>query len=126
MVGRLYILLKSQQCGVEDDAELEQILADWHPTIAKAIGESWNRSDALVTALELQLETDPPLHEEATLAEVLCAARLVLHYDGADESPDGSDYPLLQRLGIAYYGDTAGPLADHAEALDDIRQGLRA
>ncbi len=126
VVGRLYILLKSQECGVEDDAELEQILADWHPTIAKAIGESWNMSDALVTALELQLETDPPLHEEATLAEVLCAARLVLQYDNADESPEAGEYPLLQRLGIAYHGDTSGPLADHAESLDNIRQGLRA
>ena len=126
VVGRLYILLKSQECGVEDDAELEQILADWHPTIAKAIGESWNMSDALITALELQLESDPPLHEEATLAEVLCAARLVLQYEGADQSPDAGEYPLLQRLGIAYHGDTAGPLADHAQALDDIRQGLRA
>ncbi len=27
VVGRLYILLKSQECGMEDDAELEQVLA---------------------------------------------------------------------------------------------------
>jgi len=124
VVGRLYILLKSQECGIEDEEALEQVLADWHPAISKAIGESWNMSDALVDALELQLETDPPLQENATLAEVLCAARLVLQHDGADQTLDVSDYPLLQRLGIADHGDSTVTLADHAEALNNVRKGL--
>ncbi len=124
VVGRLYILLKSQERGIEDDAELEQVLADWHPAISKAIGESWNMSDALVNALELQLETDPPLQENATLAEVMCAARLILEHKGADQQLLASDYPLLQRLGIADHGDSSVTLADHAEALNNIRQGL--
>ena len=126
VVGRLYILLKSQECGVEDDAELEQVLADWHPAISKAIGESWNMSDELVNALEQQLETDPPLQENATIAEVLCAAKLILLYDSTDELLVASEYPLLQRLGIANHGDTSVTLAEHAEALNNIRQGLSA
>jgi len=126
VVGRLYILLKSQECGVEDDVELEQVLADWHPAISKAIGESWNMSEGLVSALELQLETDPPLQENATLAEVLCASRLILQHDGANEALVASEYPLLQRLGIADHSDTSVTLADHAEALNNVRQGLRA
>lgn len=126
VVGRLYILLKAQECGVEDDMELDKVLADWHPAISKAIGESWNMSDELVNALEHQLETDPPLQENATLAEVLCAARLILQQDGADEALVASEYPLLQRLGIAEHDDTSVSLAEHAEALDNIRQGLRA
>ena len=126
VVGRLYILLKAQECGVEDDVELDQVLADWHPAISKAIGESWNMSDELVNALEHQLETDPPLQENATLAEVLCAARLILQHDSADEALIASEYPLFQRLGIADHDDTSVALAEHAEALDNIRQGLRA
>ncbi len=126
VIGRLYILLKSEEYKIEDDAELEQVLADWHPAISKAIGESWNMSDELVNALELQLEMDPPLQETATLAEVLCAAKLILLYDGADESLVASEYPLLQRLGIADHGDTAVTLAEHAETLKNIRQGLSA
>ena len=126
VIGRLYILLKSREQGIEDDTELKQVLADWHPAISKAIAESWNMSQELVDALESQLETDPPLQEQATLAEVLCAARLLLEYDSAGESLTASDYPLLQRLGIADYEDTAVTLAEHAEALDNIRQGLRA
>ncbi len=126
VVGRLYIILKSQQSGVEDDADLEQILADWHPSISKAIGESWNMSEDLVNALEQQLETDPPLQETATLAEVLCAAKLFVTYDATNEPLVGGEYPLLQRLGIADHGDTGVTLEEHAEALDNIRQGLRA
>jgi len=126
VVGRLYILLKSQECGMEDDTELEQVLADWHPAISKAIAESWNMSEDLVSALELQLESDPPLQEHASLAEVLCAARLIRQHDGAEEPLVASEYPLLQRLGIANHGDTSVTLAEHAEALDNIRQGLRA
>lgn len=126
VIGRLYILMKSQQCGIGIDSELEEILAAWHPAIAKAIGESWNMSDDLVAALEQQLETDPPLQENATLAEVLCAARLILQYDNLDEPLLGSEYPLLQRLGIGGHDDASVTLEDHAEALDGIRQGLRA
>ena len=126
VVGRLYIILKSQKCGVEDDAELEQVLADWHPAISKAIGESWNMSDELVNALEHQLETDPPLKESATLAEVLCTARLFVNSDATGEPLVASEYPLLQRLGIANHGDTAVTLDEHKEALDNVRQGLRA
>lgn len=125
VVGQLYTLLKSQDCGIDDYAALEDVLIDWHPTISKAIAESWNMSEDLVNALELQLETDPPLQESATLAEVLCSARLILEYSKSVEPLAASEYPLLQRLGIADFGESSVTLDDHAEALDAIRQGLR-
>ncbi len=126
VIGRLYILLKSEERQLTDDAVLDQVLADWHPAISKAIGESWNMSDAIVTALELQLETDPPLQENASLAEVLCAARLILDQGGPNNTLPVSDYPLLQRLGIANHGDTSVTLEEHAEALNTIKQSLIA
>ena len=126
VVGRLYILLKSEECGMQDDAELEQVLADWHPAIAKAIGESWNMSDELVNALEQQLETDPPLQENATMAEVLCAARLILQYERTDDDLIGSEFPLLQRLGLANHDDASVTLESHVEMLTNIKQGLIA
>lgn len=125
VVGRLYIMLKSQEFGLDDYAELEQLLADWHPAISKAIAESWNMSEEFVSALELQLETDPPVGEHASLAEVLCTARLILQYSGSGEPLMGSEYPLLQRLGIADHGESSVTLDGHADALDSIRQGLR-
>ncbi len=125
VIGRLYILWKSDECGMTDYAQLEPVLEDWHPTIGKAIAESWNMSEAITSALEVQLETDPPLQESATLAEVLCAARLFLHYESSGEPLVASEYPLLQRLGIADFDESSVTLDAHAEAIDNIRQSLR-
>jgi len=125
VIGRLYILLKSREHGLEDDADLEQVLADWHPAISKAIAESWNMSEDLIIALEMQLDTDPPVGEAASLAEVLCAAKIILKYNSTGTPLAGSEYPLLQRLGIADHAAESVTLDDHAGALDDIRKGLR-
>ncbi|NNF49447.1 MAG: HDOD domain-containing protein [Woeseiaceae bacterium] len=125
VIGRLYILWKYDECAMSNYAELETILSDWHPTIGKAIVESWNMADEIASALELQLETDPPLQESATYAEVLCAARLIFQNESLGEPLVGSEYPLLQRLGIADYEDSTVTLDAHAVAIEAIRQGLR-
>lgn len=125
VLGRLYIFMKSQDYKGLTYSELDTILADWHPAIAKAIAESWNMSEGIVTALETQLETNPTLQEKETLAEVLSAARLILHHQAASIPLVASEYPLLQRLGIADHADCSVTLDDHAEAIDEIRQGLR-
>lgn len=125
VIGRLYIFLKAQEHGVVDYSELEAIVADWHPAISKAIAESWDMSEELVNALETQLDTDPPLRESASLAEVLSAARLILHHSVSGEPLVASEYPLLQRLGIANHDEDAVTLDGYADAIDVIRQGLR-
>ena len=124
VLGRLYIFMKSLQAGGLDYAELEPILTDWHPAISKAIAESWNMSEELVNALETQLDTNPALRESASLAEVLSAARLILHHERAGEPLSASEFPLLQRLGIADHSENAVTLEAHAAAIDEIRQGL--
>ena len=116
----------SQEVEGLDYAELEVILADWHPAIAQAIAESWNMSEELVNALETQLEPDPALRETASLAEVLSAARLILQHETSGNSLDASEYPLLLRLGIANHGENSVTLGAHAEEIDLIRQGLSA
>ncbi|MGB5353597.1 MAG: HDOD domain-containing protein [Woeseia sp.] len=126
VLGRLYIFMKSLEFGAIDYVELETILADWHPAISKAIAESWGMSDELVYALETQLDMDPPVQEAANLAEVLAAAKLILQYETSGESLNAADYPLLQRLGIADHGATGVTLDEYADAIDEVRQGLRA
>jgi len=125
VLGRLYIFMKSAEQGVTDYAALEGIIADWHPAICKAIAESWNMSDELVNALETQLDTNPELRESASLAEVLSASRLVFEHETSGESLDAGEFPLLQRLGIADQNESAVTLDEHAEAINDIRQGLK-
>lgn len=125
VLGRLYIFMKSQDYGDLDYTELETILADWHPAIAKAIAEDWEMSEELVNALETQLDPDPPLRETASLAEVLSAARLIFQSTTSGEPLAASEYPLLQRLGIADHNEESVTLDDYAEAIDEIRRGLK-
>ena len=124
VVGRLYIFMKAREHEDLDYAELELALAEWHPSISKAIAESWNMSDELVHALETQLETNPALRETASLAEVLSASRVILTHETAGVPLVASKYPLLQRLGIADHDDSAVTLEEHADAISEIRQGL--
>ena len=124
VLGKLYIFMKAEDFESMDYSELETILADWHPAISKAIAESWNMSDDMVYALETQLEENPDVKEDASLAEVLSAARLFLHQDQSGEALDASEYPLLLRLGIANHNDSAVTLDKHADEIGEIRQGL--
>lgn len=125
VLGRLYIFLKSEEFGTIDYAELEPILDVWHPAIAKAIAESWDMSEGLVNALETQLENDPALKEQATLAEVLSASRIILEHKQSGEALVASEYPLLLRLGIANHDDTAVTMEQHMEAIALIRQSFK-
>lgn len=125
VLGRLYIFFKSEEFGTIDYADLEPILDMWHPAIAKAIAESWDMSEALVDALESQLENDPDLKEQATVAEVLSAARLIHEHKLSGDPLAASEYPLLLRLGIANHGDTEVTMEQHAEALALIRQSFK-
>lgn len=124
VLGRLYIFLKSQDEGTIAYAELEPILEVWHPAIAKAIAESWGMSEELVNALESQLDTEPPVQESASLTEVLSSAKLILQSRQSGEPLDGSEYPLLQRLGIADHDDSAVTMDQHADAIAEIRQSF--
>ncbi|MCH9695771.1 MAG: HDOD domain-containing protein [Gammaproteobacteria bacterium] len=124
VLGRLYIFMKSQNHSDIAYAELESITADWHPAISKAIAESWNMSDELIEALETQLETNPDLRESASIAEVLSSSKLILEHEQSGTPLDASEYPLLQRLGIADHGEGSVTLDAHAEAIAEIRQGL--
>lgn len=124
VLGRLYIFMKWQEYGDVGWEELGAILNEWHPAIAKAIAETWGMSDELAIALESQLESDLPVQEKATLAEVLAASRLIYQHQRASQPLDGALYPLLQRLGVAGAGDESVGLEAHAEQLAGIRNAL--
>jgi len=124
VLGRLYIFMKSEDYEALSYSELETVLADWHPAICKAIAENWNMSEELVYALETQLDTNPALQETASLAEVLSAAKLIFQHETSGAPLVASEYPLLQRLGIADHNESSVTLNEHAQHIERIRQGL--
>ena len=124
VLGRLYIFMKWQEYGDVGWDELGAILETWHPAIAKAIAENWGMSEELVHALEVQLESDLPVQETASLAEVLSASRLIQQHQAAQQILDPALYPLLQRLGIAGAQDEEVTLEQHADQVAAIRNAL--
>lgn len=124
VLGRLYIFMKSIEYPDISYSELDEILREWHPSIAKAIAETWGMSEELATALENQLETDLPVEEKATVAEVLISARLIYQHELAGEPLDGTLFPILQRLGICSADDENASLEAHRSQIDNIRNAL--
>jgi HD-like signal output (HDOD) protein len=124
VLGRLYIFMKSIEYPDITYSELDEILTEWHPTIAKAIAETWGMPDELAMALENQLHTDLPVEEKPTLAEVLIAARLIYRHELAGEPIDGALFPILQRLGICSASDENASIEKHQGQIDKIRNAL--
>ncbi|MEO7386958.1 MAG: HDOD domain-containing protein [Gammaproteobacteria bacterium] len=78
-MGSLYVLTRAHREGVSlgDAAEWNATIADWHPTIARAILENWGMPLTLVEAVETQdafHEGDPATM--SLLARMLAASKL--------------------------------------------------
>jgi len=124
VLGRLYIFMKSIEYPDMSYSELDEILKEWHPVIAKAIAETWGMSEGLAHALENQLHVEIPVEENATIAEVLIAARLIYQHEMAKEPLDGSLFPILQRLGICSAEESEVSLEEHQTQIDNMRNAL--
>lgn len=124
VLGRLYIFMKSIEYPEIPFSELDEILREWHPTIAKAIAETWGMSDELAIALENQLQADLPVEEKPTFAEVLIAARLLYQHELAEEPLDGKLFPILQRLGICSADEENASIEEYQPQIDNIRNAL--
>lgn len=124
VLGRLYIFMKSIDYPDITYSDLDEILREWHPVIAKAIAETWGMSEDLAHALENQLHTDLPVEEKPTLAEVLISARLIYQHELAEQPIDGTLFPILQRLGICSADDDSVSLDEHRPKIDNIKSAL--
>ncbi len=135
VIGRLYIVMRFEAFG-PDDEELEDVVADWHTTIGKAIAESWGLSDALIQALEQQNGYGMRFEGPVKLAEVLIAAKVINHGGqdphtmdmdemDSDARVDAPPLPALERLGIPSNDRTSTlGLGTHIEEIERIRSAL--
>jgi HD-like signal output (HDOD) protein len=95
VLGRLYIIMRSQDTPELSDAEISEIINGWHATIGKAILETWGLPESLQHAVEHQDEFDGAQEGDVSLTDVLLAAKLL-----ARGETDGRRFPALQRLGM--------------------------
>lgn len=87
-MGRLYILTRAAnfQLLFNDQPTYNQIVRDWHSSIAKAILENWEISEEIVSAVE-EYENIDRAHIGATdLTDVLTVANLLASFHEFPES----------------------------------------
>jgi HD-like signal output (HDOD) protein len=118
VLGRLYIIMRSKEMAELSDAEMRQVVDGWHATIGKAILETWGLPETLQHAVEHQDELETAQEGDASLTDVLIAAKLLERGE-----TDGVKYPALRRVGVALK-DGVKPLDQYEEELKSVRSSL--
>lgn len=126
VIGKLYIFMQANDdnCDLTPE-EIEEIGGDWHPTIAKAIVESWGLPESLQTAMEEQDEYGTPPRGSMTLSDVLISARVMSASKRSDEpAPTAAQVPSLQRIGLVSKDDEPASIDRYEELIRLVRQTL--
>ena len=110
-VGTVYILSRTVTW---DDADLPGealtgVVAQWSPSISRAIGENWELTPPIIEAIANHQDLDRSGVGNADLCDVLTAA-VALH-DGNE--PTIAELPAVQRLGLTF--EICTRLVDEAE-----------
>jgi len=125
LMGRLYILVQCTEHGTSGQRVVlsEDLVDEWHPTIAKAVLKNWRMSEVVCEAVGAQAEEHGVRTGNATLTDVLVtgirlANRLKHNYDATRLNAGG----VLARLNLSV--EECDGLVDEARA--DIRALERA
>lgn len=100
-VGKLYILTKASEYPgfLGDDASVDTVLAEWHPSVGRSIIEAWGFPDEIVSSVDLEEGVSDAPGGAATMADVVFAAISLV--DAEDEVADEDlEKPSLTRLSI--------------------------
>jgi HD-like signal output (HDOD) protein len=74
-IGKLYIMVRaaSRALGMGNQRPLLELIVGWHPSIGKAVLESWNFAEPICEAIAEQDDAERRWKHEATLTDVLIA-----------------------------------------------------
>jgi HD-like signal output (HDOD) protein len=103
-IGKLYILTRATDFPglFGGDAELNQIINDWHASIGKAILENWEFPDVMAEAVAAQDDSARDDDGAADLADVVAVSILIASYGtdiaGLEIALQG--HPGAKRLGL--------------------------
>jgi HD-like signal output (HDOD) protein len=119
VLGRLYIIMRSKDAAELSEAAMREVINGWHASIGKAILESWGLPETLQHAVEHQDEYEADFEGDASLSDVLVAAKLLRRGE-----QDGARFPALRRLGVAAGSRATPVLEEFAEELKGVRSSL--
>lgn len=128
-LGILYALTHAHRAGIAigDETEWANSIRDWHPTIARAILESWGMSAELGDAIQYQDALSDPDHADGAvlppLTHLLSAAKL---YHQPLQAPDADREALDAKLAAAAFDGRSlvDILASAREEMENVRQAI--
>lgn len=104
-IGKLYVFTRvaAHPELFANSEMLEEILAQWHPSIGKAILENWEFPEAMAQAVGEQDDLGRTEPEQADLGDVIAVAVLMARHgeDLAALAADLEGVPARERLGLS-------------------------
>lgn len=120
-VGKLYLLSKAELYPkfLGDSAAVDQVLAEWHPSIGRSIIEAWGFPDDIVASVDVEEGVASTDGGAANFADVLSAAGTLLASSDEPET-ELQTTPSLDRLAIR-----AEQKVDLLESWEALAQSMR-
>jgi HD-like signal output (HDOD) protein len=121
-VGELYILTRAHKHPTlfSDRPVYEQIVRDWHVSVAKALLENWEISEDVVKAISEFEDLDRDHTGPADLSDVLTVAHLMVSYQEFPESIELNMQGVSARRHLALEGTTYSNII--LESRDEIKE----
>jgi HD-like signal output (HDOD) protein len=121
-VGELYILTRAHKHPAlfSDRPAYEQIVRDWHASVAKALLENWEISENIVTAISEFEDLDRGHTGPPDLSDVLTVAHLMVSYQDFPESIELNMQGVSARKRMALDGSTYSNII--LESRDEIKE----
>jgi HD-like signal output (HDOD) protein len=121
-VGELYILTRANKHPTlfSDRPAYEQIVRDWHVSVAKALLENWDISEDIVKAISEFEDLDRTHTGPADLSDVLTVAHLMVSYQEYPESIELNMQGVSARKRMAMDGTSYSSII--LESCDEIKE----
>jgi len=128
-LGNLYLLTHAQKSGLDvaGNPEWDEIVSGWHPTIARAILDTWGMPEKIAEAVENQdvlfIDDDADITSMSLLTRLLSASKL---HDIVSNEPDEALPGWKEKLAeIRLSGDSFTDLMSRAQAhIDSVSQTI--
>jgi len=128
-VGELYILTRAHKHPAlfADQPAYEQIVRDWHTSVAQALLENWEISEEIVKAVSEFEDLDRRHTGPADLSDVLTVAHLMVSYQDYPESIELNMQGVAARQRMALDVSTYSNLIlESRDEIKELQQALGA